>query len=108
MTQPKTYVWMNDCGTLKVGRSDVSLDSVVYAHRGGARPEVIHDQFPTLTLEETYGALAYYCANREEVDRYLEEQINRFEKLREAAERNPSPVLERLTALRREAKVETP
>jgi hypothetical protein len=102
MTQPKTYVWMNDCGTFKVGRSDVSLDSVVYQFWDGVSPESICRSFPTLTLEEAYGAIAYYLAHRDEVDAYLRRQDERWVELKAEMDSKPDPVRDRLRALLRE------
>ena len=51
--------------------SRVSLDSIVYAFLRGASPETIQTDWPTLTLEQVYGAITYYLANRETVDDYL-------------------------------------
>ena len=49
----------------------VSLDSVVYAFLRGESPEGIVESFPALTLEQVYGAVSYYLANREALDDYL-------------------------------------
>jgi hypothetical protein len=40
--------------------------------------------FPTLTLEQVYGAITYYLAHRAEIDRYLEQADAEFEALRQA------------------------
>ena len=61
----------------------VSLDSVVYAWRRGESPEGIIDSFPALTLEQVYGALAFYLANQEEIDEYLREGEIDYEKTRQ-------------------------
>ncbi|MBO3460881.1 DUF433 domain-containing protein [Aetokthonos hydrillicola Thurmond2011] len=49
----------------------ISLDSVVYAFRNGLSPESIVQSFPLLTLEQVYGAIAFYLANRDVIDTYL-------------------------------------
>jgi uncharacterized protein (DUF433 family) len=49
----------------------ISLDSVVYGFRQGLSPESIAQSFPLLTLEQVYGAIAFYLANRAEIDAYL-------------------------------------
>jgi uncharacterized protein (DUF433 family) len=49
----------------------ISLDSVVYAFRSGLSPESIVQSFPLLTLEQVYGTIAFYLANRAEIDAYL-------------------------------------
>ena len=55
----------------RIGSSRVSLDSVVYSWLQGDSPETIADNFPVLTLEEVYGAIAFYLANQEMIDEYL-------------------------------------
>jgi uncharacterized protein (DUF433 family) len=49
----------------------ISLDSVVYAFRQGLSPESIAQAFPLLNLEQIYGAIAFYLANRTVIDAYL-------------------------------------
>jgi len=46
----------------------------VYAFLQGSSPESIAQSFPVLSLEEVYGAMAYYLANQTEVDKYLQIQ----------------------------------
>lgn len=62
-------------GNLLVAASRVSLQTVVTARRRGETPEAIQENFPTLSLAEVYGALAYYFEHRDELDaRFVEEQ----------------------------------
>ncbi|RUR84904.1 DUF433 domain-containing protein [Chlorogloeopsis fritschii PCC 9212] len=80
----KQYVeWRKNGYWIKESR--VSLDSVVYAFLNGTSPEAIVQSFPVLTLEQVYGAIAFYLANREAIDAYLREGEAEFEKLRQAA-----------------------
>ena len=65
--------------------SRVSLDSIVYAFLAGQSAESIAQAFPVLTLEQVYGAIAFYLAHRQEVDRHLETQRQDFEAKRAAA-----------------------
>jgi uncharacterized protein (DUF433 family) len=67
----KSYVEQRDGGYYVAG-SRVSLDSVVYRFLEGLSPEtIVTECFPVLTLEQVYGAITYYLANRAEVDAYL-------------------------------------
>lgn len=68
----KAYVEQRDGGYYVAGER-VSLDSLVYAFHRGASPESIRRSFPVLTLEQVYGAIAYYLAHEQEVDAYLVE-----------------------------------
>jgi uncharacterized protein (DUF433 family) len=99
MLEAKTYVRVDEHGVLRVGDTRVSLDSVVYAFRQGHAPETIRQQYSTLSLEEVYGALAFYLANQEEVDRYLERQQQAWNQFRQTADHQPPSVVERLRAM---------
>lgn len=58
-------------GTLRVGDSRVSLDTVVSEYDGGATPEEILLAYPTLALADVYAVLAYYLRHQDEVRAYL-------------------------------------
>jgi uncharacterized protein (DUF433 family) len=100
MTKPKTYIHEDPHGALRIAASDVSLDSVVIAFQQGQSAEAIQQSFPALSLEEVYGAIAYYLANRDDVHQYLKRQDALWDQHRKRAEQNPSDVVERLRALR--------
>jgi uncharacterized protein (DUF433 family) len=73
-----------------VTKTRVSLDSVVYAFWNGESPESIAQNFPLLSLEQVYGAIAFYLANRSLVDAYLTQGEAEFEKLQQSfREKNP-------------------
>ena len=57
------YIEQRDGGYYVAG-TRLSLDSLVYAFRGGESPETIQQQFPSLSFEQVYGAIAYYWAIR--------------------------------------------
>jgi uncharacterized protein (DUF433 family) len=68
----REYIEQREGGYYVAG-SRVSLDSLVYAFRGGESPETIQQNFPSLTLEQVYGAIAYYLGHKEQVDRNIEQ-----------------------------------
>ena len=68
-------------GGYYVAGTRVSLDSIVYAFRGGESPETIQQNFPSLTLEQVYGAITYYLGHRTEVDANIAEGEREFERL---------------------------
>lgn len=90
-------------GVLRIGKTRVSLDSVITAFNQGATPEQIVYDFDTLTLAEVYAAISYYLQNRETVDSYLAKRVKQNEKLREATESrfNHQGIREKLLARRR-------
>lgn len=63
-----------DDGTIRIGKTRVSLESVVYHFQHGATAEEIQQKFPALTLAEVYSAIAYFLNNRVEVENYLRRQ----------------------------------
>src|SRR5687768_17003815 len=74
------YVEQRDGGYFIKGKR-VSLDSIVYAYRRGQSPESIQRSFPLTTIEEVYGAIAYYLAHQPSIDEYLlkgEEEFDRM------------------------------
>lgn len=64
-----------------VAGTRISLDSIVYAFRKGLSPESIVNSFPLLTLEQVYGAIAFYLANRADIDAYLEAEEAAFDSM---------------------------
>jgi uncharacterized protein (DUF433 family) len=72
-------------GGYYVAGTRVSLDSVVYEFLRGSTPEGINDAFTALTLEQIFGSLAYYLANRPMIDEYLKQSAIGYEKLRQEA-----------------------
>ncbi len=50
------------------------LARVVYEFQNGAAPEAIRLDYPTLSLEQVYGAITFYLANKEEVEREMVER----------------------------------
>lgn len=83
---------LRDIGTLIVRRPEirggrpilagtgVTVHSIALWHKQGLAPEGIADQFGHLSLAQVYVALAYYHANREEIEADLAEE----ERLEEA------------------------
>jgi len=63
---------------------------VVLSFLRGESPEGIVESFPALNLEQVFGAIAYYLANRAEIDAYLEKGKADFARLKkQARQKNP-------------------
>jgi uncharacterized protein (DUF433 family) len=90
-------------GAYRVAETRVSLDSVVYAFRRGASPESIQRSFPSLTLEQIYGAITFYLSHQKEIDQYLLDGEAEHEKLREASRAAHPEFYERIDRARKEA-----
>ncbi len=97
----KQYVEKRDNAYWITG-TRVSLDSVVYAFLEGLSAEtIITDCFPVLTLEQVFGALAFYLGNRAEIDAYLHNGEVEFESLRQASRKADPQFYEKLIQARR-------
>lgn len=85
------YVERRNGGYYLIG-SRVSLDSVAYEFLRGESPEGIVQAFPSLSLEQVYGGITFYLANRSAMDAYLREGERRFDDLARAS-REANPLL---------------
>jgi uncharacterized protein (DUF433 family) len=93
------YVEQREGGYYIVG-SRVSLDSVAYAFLRGESPEGIAESFPALSLEQVFGAVAFYLANRERIDAYLRDGRVEFADMRDEARRKHPALYSKLEAAR--------
>jgi uncharacterized protein (DUF433 family) len=92
-------VHIDEHGVMRVGKSRVMLDSIVASFEQGYSAETIQQQYPALSLEEVYGAIAWYLANAGEVSQYLKRQQAGWDQWRAKAAVQPSPVVQRLRAI---------
>lgn len=95
----------DEAGALRIGKTRVSLDSVLIAFNLGAAPEEIVLDYPTLDLSQVYAAISYYLQHRDEMDSYLAKRSSQRAQLRQEVESrcHPQGIRERLLARRREA-----
>ena len=87
---------------VRVGKTRVTLDTLVYAFRDGATAEEIVQKYPSLLLEDVYSVIGYYLRRRDEVDAYLLEREQGAAKVRQENEsrHDPAGVRDRLLARR--------
>ncbi len=95
------YVEKRDEGFWIAGKR-ISLDSIVYAFRRGQSPESIRRSFPLLTLEEIYGAIAFYLANQAEIDGYLIREEKELEAMRRHSQATDSDWHKKMQKARQE------
>ena len=101
------YTWLMEYveqrnGGYYVAGTRVSLDSVVYAFLEGDSPGGIAYSFQALTLEQIFGALAYYLANRPVVDEYLRQGEIEYDRLCEESRAKHPVLYAKLDAAKRE------
>src|SRR5687767_3980201 len=96
MPQPAPPIRRDETGALRVGNSRVLLELVVRAFQDGATPEAIVQRYPTVTLADVYGVVAYYLRERNAVEEYLAER----ERLADEVQKRVAPPAEDLAAIR--------
>jgi uncharacterized protein (DUF433 family) len=81
--------------------SRVPLACIVREFQDGQSPEAIRSAFPTLTLEQVYGAITFYLGHRAEVD---EDIATREREENSLSETHPAPadLKEKLDRARRQ------
>jgi uncharacterized protein (DUF433 family) len=83
----KDYIERRE-GTFYLIGSRVPLARIVYEFQNGADPETIRLDYSTLSLEQVYGAIAFYLGNKEVVEKDMAE-LQRIEE--EFIKANPNP-----------------
>ena len=97
-TATKHYVEYCD-GEYVIAGSRVQLESLVYGFQQGRSPESLKQSFPTLTLAEIYGALAFYLDHQSEIDAYLVRREEEYTTRYQAARARDPEFYQRLEAI---------
>lgn len=84
-----------------IAGSRVPIDRIIWEHRNGEDPETIRLHYPTLSLEQVNGVIAFYQQHKEEVEQAMEER-RRAEDAYTAANPNPPDIKERFEQMRRQ------
>jgi uncharacterized protein (DUF433 family) len=100
----KEYVNQAD-GIYRIGTSRVSLDSLVYLFREGMSAESMVESYPSLTLEQVHGALAFYLGNQAEIDKYLLDGLHIAEQEHELSRQTNAELIARLRRTHHESQV---
>jgi uncharacterized protein (DUF433 family) len=68
-------------GRPRIAGTGVSVRQLVACYKSGLCPEEIADEYSHLTLAQVYAALAYYHANREEIESDLAQEQAEYDRL---------------------------
>jgi uncharacterized protein (DUF433 family) len=88
-------------GGYYVAGSRISLASVIFAFRDGASPETIRQNFPSLSLGQVYGAIAFHLDHPTESDVYLQRLAARWKELEQQGQPPPADLKEKLDQARK-------
>ncbi|MEB3293728.1 MAG: DUF433 domain-containing protein [Synechococcales bacterium] len=73
---------VNDDGVILVGKTRVTLDTVVAVFKQGATAEEIVYRYPSVKLADVYGTIAFYLKHQLEVEVYLQQRQQRSQEIR--------------------------
>jgi uncharacterized protein (DUF433 family) len=93
---------MDAHGTIRVGGTRVTLDTVIWEFNQGASAEDIVEAYPSLRLPDVYDVISYYLRHRSEIDGYLREREREAEQIQREIEArfDPRGLREKLLARR--------
>jgi uncharacterized protein (DUF433 family) len=92
-------------GAYRVRGTRVSLDSLVYLYREGMSVESMVESYPALTPEQVHGALAFYLANRKQIDAYLEDGRRTAESQHEQSRKTNAELIAKLQRARHASQI---
>jgi uncharacterized protein (DUF433 family) len=95
---------VNADGAILVGKTRVTLDTVVTVFSQGATAEEIAYRYPSLNLADIYATIAFYLKHQPEVEAYLQQRQQRSQEIRamNQAKFDPQGLRDRLLARRAE------
>ncbi|MFN8372720.1 MAG: DUF433 domain-containing protein [Anaerolineae bacterium] len=73
-------------GVIRIGKTRVTLQTVIVAYRQGAAPERIVEDFDALSLSDVFAVISYYLQHTDEVDAYIHQQKAESERIRREIE----------------------
>jgi uncharacterized protein (DUF433 family) len=79
-------------GVIHVGKTRVTLESVILSFLDGSTAEEIAQQYPSLKLADVYSVIGYYLRNQTEVDAYLKQRKQQADETRKQNESRLDPV----------------
>jgi uncharacterized protein (DUF433 family) len=87
-------------GDIRLKGHRIGIDDVLYYYLEGYTPEEIIVHLPSLSLEKIYATITYYLHHRTEMNRYLSELSAWRDRRYQEQSSHPSPILQRLRALK--------
>ncbi|NJL41158.1 MAG: DUF433 domain-containing protein [Leptolyngbyaceae cyanobacterium SM1_4_3] len=94
----------NSDGIVQVGKTRVTLDTVVAVFKQGATAEEVVYRYPSLKLADVYATIAFYLNHQQEVEVYLRQRQQQSKEVRamNQARFDPQGLRDRLLARKAE------
>jgi uncharacterized protein (DUF433 family) len=98
---------INADGVVRVGKSRVTLDTVIAVFKQGLTAEEIVYRYPSLKLADIYATIAFYLNHQQEVEVYLQQRQQQAQEIRRMNEARfyPQGLRDRLLARKAEREV---
>lgn len=78
-------------GVVRVGKTRVTLDTVVSVFKQGTTAEEIVYRYPSLQLADVYATIAFYLYHQQEVELYLKQRQQQAQEIRRMNEARFAP-----------------
>ena len=72
----------NEDGVILIGKTRVTLDTVVSVFNQGATAEEIVYRYPSLNLADVYATIAFYLKHQSEIEVYLRQRRQQAQEIR--------------------------
>ena len=91
---------INVDGVVQVGKTRVTLDTVVAVFKQGTTAEEIVYRYPSLKLADVYATISFYLNHQQEVEAYLQQRQKQAQEVRKMNEAkfDPQGLRDRLLA----------
>ncbi len=68
-------------GRPRIAGRRISVEQISVLHKQGLTPDNIKNEYEGVSLEQIYAAIAYYYANQQEIETYLDEDKKEYDRL---------------------------
>ncbi|WP_016951837.1 DUF433 domain-containing protein [Anabaena sp. PCC 7108] len=94
-------------GVIRIGKTRVTLDTVIAVFKQGTTAEEIAYRYPSLKLADIYATIAFYLNHQQEVEVYLQQRQQQAQEIRRMNEAkfDPQGLRDRLLARKAEREV---
>ncbi|MCW9682681.1 DUF433 domain-containing protein [Dolichospermum planctonicum UHCC 0167] len=84
-SQPAPLEFTTD-GVIRIGKTRVTLDTVIAVFKQGTTAEEIAYRYPSLKLADIYATIAFYLNHQQEVEVYLQQRQQQAQEIRKINE----------------------
>jgi uncharacterized protein (DUF433 family) len=95
-------------GVMRVGKTRITLDTIIYDFNEGHTAEEIVSHYPALKLADIYAVISFYLNNQTSVNDYLQQQEVETEEIWRVRESSPDYQLFRQRLIARQNTLDSP